>query len=57
MPGTSPAYSFNDPSGMCPRCEGLGRVVDINVDALIDPERTINEGPVNFSQFRPQVYR
>lgn len=55
--GYSPAYSFNDPSGMCPRCEGLGMVVDIDINALIDPEKTVNEGPVNFSQFRPQVYR
>ncbi|HMR48044.1 MAG TPA: excinuclease ABC subunit UvrA [Arachnia sp.] len=55
--GYSPAYSFNDPSGMCPRCEGLGTVVDINVDALIDPEKNIDEGPVRFSQFRPGVYR
>jgi excinuclease UvrABC ATPase subunit len=55
--GYSPAYSFNDPSGMCPRCEGLGHVVDIDVDELIDPEKSINEGPVRFSQFRPGVYR
>ncbi|MFT3715075.1 MAG: excinuclease ABC subunit UvrA [Gordonia sp. (in: high G+C Gram-positive bacteria)] len=55
--GYSPAYSFNDPSGMCPRCEGLGTVVDIDVDTLIDLDKSINEGPVNFSQFRPQVYR
>ena len=55
--GYSPAYSFNDPTGMCPQCEGLGTVVDIDIEALIDPEKTINEGPVNFSQFRPQVYR
>ena len=55
--GYSPAYSFNDPSGMCPRCEGLGTVIDIDVDALIDPEKSIDEGPVNFSQFRPRVYR
>lgn len=53
--GYSPAYSFNDPSGMCPRCEGLGTVVDIDVDELIDPSRSINEGPVRFSQFRPGV--
>ncbi|MGI6878125.1 excinuclease ABC subunit UvrA [Microbacterium sp. gxy059] len=55
--GYSPAYSFNDPSGMCPECEGLGTVVDIDVDALIDPEKSIDEGPVRFSQFRPGVYR
>lgn len=55
--GYTPAYSFNDPSGMCPACEGLGTVVDIDVEALIDPERSIDEGPVRFSQFRPGVYR
>ncbi|RLP69914.1 ATP-binding cassette domain-containing protein [Mycetocola reblochoni] len=55
--GYSPAYSFNDPTGMCPRCEGLGHVVDIDIDELIDLDRTIDEGPVRFSQFRPGVYR
>lgn len=55
--GYSPAYSFNDPAGMCPDCEGLGTVVDIDVDELIDPEKNIDEGPVRFSQFRPKVYR
>ncbi len=55
--GYSPAYSFNDPSGMCPRCEGLGTVVDIDLEELIDYDRSINQGPVRFSQFRPQVYR
>lgn len=55
--GYSPAYSFNDPSGMCPTCEGLGTVYDIDIDALIDPEKSIDEGPVRFSLFRPGVYR
>ncbi|MFT4125490.1 MAG: excinuclease ABC subunit UvrA, partial [Gordonia sp. (in: high G+C Gram-positive bacteria)] len=55
--GYSPAYSFNDPAGMCPECEGIGTVVDIDVDELIDPEKSIDEGPVRFSQFRPGVYR
>ncbi|MEU1425037.1 excinuclease ABC subunit UvrA [Kitasatospora sp. NPDC005751] len=55
--GYSPAYSFNDPTGMCPACEGLGTVVDIDVEELIDPEKNIDEGPVRFSQFRPGVYR
>lgn len=55
--GYSPAYSFNDPSGMCPVCEGLGTVYDIDVDQLIDPEKSLDEGPVRFSLFRPGVYR
>ncbi|KJL46166.1 UvrABC system protein A [Microbacterium hydrocarbonoxydans] len=55
--GYSPAYSFNDPSGMCPVCEGLGTVYDIDEEKLLDPEKSIDEGPVRFSIFRPGVYR
>ncbi|MFT3797635.1 excinuclease ABC subunit UvrA [Microbacterium sp.] len=55
--GYSPAYSFNDPAGACPTCDGLGTVYDIDVDELIDPEKNIDEGPVRFSMFRPGVYR
>ncbi len=55
--GYSPSYSFNDPRGSCPRCEGLGTVVDIDADELIDPTKNIDEGPVRFSMFRPGTYR
>lgn len=27
--GESSAYSFNDPAGMCPECDGLGRTVGL----------------------------
>ncbi|MFG2821670.1 excinuclease ABC subunit UvrA [Kitasatospora sp. NPDC048365] len=55
--GYSPAYSFNDPAGMCPACEGLGVVRDIDVDRLLDLDRSIDEGPVMFPAFRPGTYR
>ncbi|MQY06957.1 excinuclease ABC subunit UvrA [Actinomadura macrotermitis] len=55
--GHSPAYSFNDPSGMCPRCEGLGVVQDVDVDAMLDLDKSIDEGPVLFPVFRPGTYR
>jgi excinuclease UvrABC ATPase subunit len=32
-------------------------VYDIDIDALIDPDKNIDEGPVRFSLFRPGVYR
>jgi excinuclease UvrABC ATPase subunit len=38
--GTSGAFSFNLPEGMCPRCEGAGEVSDIDVDGLVG--RTIS---------------
>ncbi|MCX0242180.1 excinuclease ABC subunit UvrA [Streptomyces drozdowiczii] len=55
--GYTPAYSFNDPTGMCPECEGIGTVVDIDPAELIDPEKSINDGPVRFSLFRRGGYR
>jgi len=44
--GTSNAFSFNGPEGMCPRCEGLGRVTDIDLRELVDPELSLNEGAI-----------
>lgn len=34
-------FSFNSPSGMCPRCNGLGMVNEFDLDKIIDPELTI----------------
>ena len=36
-------FSFNSPSGMCLRCSGLGRVNEFDLDAIIDPEKSIAE--------------
>ncbi|MER7865171.1 excinuclease ABC subunit UvrA [Amycolatopsis japonica] len=55
--GFSPAYSFNDPAGMCPRCEGLGTVDDIDLDRLLDRSRSLREGAVRFPTFAPGTYR
>ncbi|NUT94091.1 MAG: excinuclease ABC subunit UvrA [Saccharothrix sp.] len=44
--GTSGAFSFNLPEGMCPECEGLGRVSTIDVDRLIDRTKSLNEGAI-----------
>ncbi len=55
--GYSPAFSFNDPSGMCPRCEGLGSVVDIDVERLFDRDRSLDDGAIRMSGFAPGTYR
>ncbi|MFG2337730.1 ATP-binding cassette domain-containing protein [Streptomyces yangpuensis] len=49
--GTSSAFSFNNPDGMCPRCEGVGEVSDIDVDQLVDRELSINEGAITVPGF------
>lgn len=38
--GEASAYSFNDPRGMCPECEGLGHVVGLDLSLLLDETRS-----------------
>ena len=49
--GPSSRYSFNDPSGMCLTCEGLGRVAAVDEDALVDPDKSLAEGAIDFPNF------
>ncbi|WP_271217486.1 excinuclease ABC subunit UvrA [Streptosporangium carneum] len=35
---------FNITGGMCPRCEGMGRVTDIDLSQLYDDSKSLNEG-------------
>ncbi|WP_223772776.1 excinuclease ABC subunit UvrA [Streptomyces sp. 135] len=44
--GTSGAFSFNLPEGMCPECEGTGEVSTVDVDQLLDRELSLNEGAI-----------
>ena len=44
--GYSNAFSFNDPQGMCPECNGLGRKAGFVVDDLVDTSRSLNEGAI-----------
>nr|MCR5257406.1 ATP-binding cassette domain-containing protein [Desulfovibrio sp.] len=49
--GGSMAYSFNHPAGMCPVCTGLGKAADLDEDSLFDPDLSLAEGAIRFSQF------
>lgn len=46
--GPSFCFSFNHPEGMCPHCNGLGKKVQVNIDLLIDREKSIYEGAVQY---------
>ena len=45
-PAVGPAsfFSFNNPNGMCPTCAGIGKVMDFDMDNLIDADKTYDEG-------------
>src|SRR5882757_8213393 len=34
--GYANAFSFNDPQGMCPECNGIGRKIGVDMDAFLD---------------------
>lgn len=36
-------FSFNSPSGMCPRCHGMGTTHEFNLEQIIQPELSIAE--------------
>ncbi|SHF38735.1 excinuclease ABC, A subunit [Seinonella peptonophila] len=54
--GYSNAFSFNDPEGMCPQCEGLGTKVSLNIDKFLDPNRSLNEGSILHPNFKPNSW-
>ncbi|MDQ3553400.1 MAG: excinuclease ABC subunit UvrA [Chloroflexota bacterium] len=49
--GYSNAFSFNDPQGMCPECNGLGRKTGVVWEELIDRSKSLNEGAVQVPFF------
>lgn len=57
-PSVGPAsfFSFNNPNGMCKTCAGIGKVMHFDIDALINPENTYDEGCFNLPAFGPGKY-
>ena len=49
--GTASYFSFNDPNGMCPECSGIGKVMEVDIESRIDPEKTWNEGMADLPGF------
>ncbi|WP_031529267.1 ATP-binding cassette domain-containing protein [Dyadobacter crusticola] len=49
--GNSNAFSFNDPQGMCPECNGLGKKMGVVADSFLDMNKSLNEGAVQVPVF------
>lgn len=49
--GGSNAFSFNDAQGMCPDCQGLGNLSTIDLNKLLDKNKSLNEGAIQFPTF------
>lgn len=37
-------FSFNDPQGMCPECNGMGRSLVVDMNKALDMDKSLNEG-------------
>jgi len=50
MPELTPQlFSFNSPQGACPRCAGLGTVMEVDPDLVVgDPTLSIHDGAIRY---------
>jgi len=44
-------FSFNSPKGACKICKGTGFDVEIDLETLISPEKTLEEGAINHPNY------
>ncbi|MCL4258924.1 MAG: hypothetical protein KJZ53_10420, partial [Anaerolineales bacterium] len=49
--GYSNAFSFNDPAGMCPECNGFGRKLQPAINKILDMSKSLNESPIRVPGF------
>ena len=51
--GGANRFSFNDPAGMCPECNGLGRKLGANLEQFLDDSKSLNEGAILYPGYGP----
>ena len=49
--GTASYFSFNDPNGMCKTCSGIGKILDLDIERTIDPDKSWNKGMIALPAF------
>src|SRR5574341_1275893 len=54
--GYSNVFSCNDPQGMCPECNGLGRKLQPIAEKFYDPSKSLREGAIQGPVFDPGIY-
>ena len=56
--GYSDAFSFNHPSGSCPRCGGLGEIRELDIHKLVDFNKSLNdEDTIHYIAFHKGGWR
>ncbi|MCB8984899.1 MAG: excinuclease ABC subunit UvrA [Ardenticatenaceae bacterium] len=54
--GYANVFSFNEPFGMCPECNGIGRKLQPIVEKFYDPDKSLNEGALQGPIFDESIY-
>jgi excinuclease UvrABC ATPase subunit len=53
QPYVGPAnfFSFNDPQGMCPECNGIGRKIGVDLHKFLDTSKSLREGAILYPEY------
>ncbi len=49
--GNYNVFSFNDPQGMCPECNGMGRKIGVDMALFLDTAKSLNEGAILYPEY------
>lgn len=55
--GPSYYFSFNDPNGMCKTCEGIGRIVTLDLDKALDTSKSLAQGAITLPGYKPGTWQ
>jgi excinuclease UvrABC ATPase subunit len=55
--GKSEKRTFSVSGGMCPRCEGMGSVNDIDLSQLYDDSKSLNDGALTIPGYTPDGWQ
>ena len=49
--GNYNVFSFNDPQGLCPECNGVGRKIGVDLSVFLDTSKSLNEGAMLYPEY------
>lgn len=50
--GQAHMFSFNDPQGMCPECNGIGRRLGVDMSKALDMSKSLKEGAILLPDYK-----
>ncbi|WP_301172778.1 excinuclease ABC subunit UvrA [Brevibacillus nitrificans] len=54
--GQANMFSFNDPQGMCPECNGIGRKLVVDMSKALDMSKSLNEGAILLPDYKVESW-